>query len=318
MSIVSLTVFQNEPFETYVAGSCSCKDSPLTPRGICENSDWHYGNQICCGGIATSQPLCSKLNPSFCPDFGGTGPVSFEWYNPEMNRQGIGLTGVPISCSYHVSQFSSLDDIDKWRELSGSESQLRGVILPYFCAQRVKTCRNNSITGRPMPSCSRFMSTERDGEICRTWKNENPLLADRAMTDYCNTYPNSLDCRCLQRFANPDFNLLSPSISASPACWYRPCQEPESHLVTSDLASQVCSSEVCNEISPFFQKQLKSRIFTEKQLREITTCSPTLRRLQKYSYLSTHFSFPLWITILLVLLLIILISALVFLPVKRK
>ena len=61
---------------------------------------------------------------------------------------------------------------------SSDDPTLNSVILPSFCNTPVQTCPTDPVTGQQMTSCSRYISTGADGQICQKWLTAYPQYQD--------------------------------------------------------------------------------------------------------------------------------------------
>jgi len=261
MSLVTGQTTQNVTFESYDRGSCSCGScSAFTNQASCDSTggiiDWQYDTRSCCGSLCTRQPKCSKPSPGACPVVNGTnGSVSWVSAADQLND----LTqGRAINCTYPISAFQTADGINAWLNVFGRTQEFNTVLMPAFCSQpsQEKRCPIDPLTDEPMNECSRLISTDAEGSLCRQWQSTNPGLADAAAQNYCSTFTQSPDCLCYNRATvDPIYRAVEGEISnpTLDACWYRPCQNSPPYLIPPDQRIQPgsCPSTICQQVINF-------------------------------------------------------------------
>ena len=124
----------------------------------------------------------------------------------------------------------------------------------HFCAQPVEKgpCTNDPETGKPFEKCSRFRAAGNEGSYCRLWLNSQDETTQRsAIQDYCLNNADSGDCKCISRTGDDIYQDVVDSLAANPindGCWWKPCKNQDSYLVTPDLANPICPENICQSI----------------------------------------------------------------------
>lgn len=293
-------VVQTTPVGTYDLGICDCGVcSGSTPVATCNPGDWQYATRPCCGTRSgcPAQPSCSKVDPTVCPTFGGLPAVSAS-FSQAPN----------VTCSYTLNQFSTTDDITKYLETFGQDNQYNNTIMPAFCsgtATGAGTCPAG-VAGAPF-SCSRLMSTGADGNLCRQWAVANPTMADTAIRTYCKT-PGAFGCDCVNRQNLFHYRAFKQYINVNDACWYTPCTNPSTELITSDLTAPSCPSGFCDTVSLAYNNQKNNISFQDAQALTVCPLTPPINTTGRTNW----FLLALWI-----ILIIIVIGILVMLYYRR-
>lgn len=261
MTTVTAVVTQTVPYQTYVHGDCDCgKCSAFsTQYSTCDNNDWRYGTASCCF-TCPKQPQCSAINPAVCPTLTG-GTTSVAWTQADNNN----AAGAQVSCNYNASNFTT-SDVVAWSNAinagtfdntTDANAQYDSIIMPTFCQQQTNTCPTGSTV------CSRFVSTGADGNACRVWiangvagnKGYNSANADTAMGDYCTANPSAAECICINRSANPTYQLIEAGGYGLDSCWWKPCSNNAGGtvLIPSSLIIQPgdCTASICENIENF-------------------------------------------------------------------
>lgn len=253
---VSGTLKQTQPYSQYRNGDCECCSS----NDGCPYGDWVISHTKCGKCCVQSQPVCSVLNSALCPVI-GKGASSITWAVPN----GIGdAASAQVKCAYDLAQFQTGNDItnflngnplNPWQDQANVNKEYNETIMPYFCGQQVSTCPIDSTTGKPMPKCSRFVSTANDGSaaVCTEWITKglaqqsgfDSSVADATMKNYCTKY-NTPDCNCINRANDPDYKLIAPTQTGNAGCWWNACRNPSVSLVPStENSTTVYSRQPC-------------------------------------------------------------------------
>jgi len=191
--MISARTIQRKPVENYSTGSCDPSACRQTDSNICdwnfyddnvEVKDWEFGTEKC-PNECSNTVLCSKLDHTLCPDL--KGELSIRWDNE---------LGPPnVLCSYPLSVFEKMEDIEVYVDKWGKDDNYNHHIMPYFCSKSVTSCPENVDKNR-FKSCSRFVSNGIDGELCREWASDNDILSDKTILGYCERYATE-DCKCV-------------------------------------------------------------------------------------------------------------------------
>lgn len=288
--LVTGTTVQQTPINTYSPGVCNCNScSYQTPVATCNTGDWQYSTTPCCGKVCPAQPLCSTVDPTVCPSFGGKAAYSAN-FSQAPN----------VTCTYLTSQFQTTADITNYIATFGNTPQLSNQILPLFCAGSSTTCptttSTSSLPGITPVSCSRMLSTGQDGQICSAWAAANPAMADQAQVTYCST-AGAIGCDCVNRANNFNYRSLAQYTESNDGCWYAPCTQP-TELIPSTVVGTNCPADTCSEIEAGWTKQQNYISYSTAQ--GLTTC-PLSQPPPANSGKTTIF---LWIIVILVIVLV--------------
>jgi len=114
----------------------------------------------------------------------------------------------------------------------------------------------NSLTGTNTTPLfrSRFVIKGDIGDKCRQWalnmrdKNQKAVV-DAAYKSFCDKYPDTIECRCINRTSNPDYNIINKTMTSRipDGCWWIPCKDTFTYLVPSDVLSggKDCQATYC-------------------------------------------------------------------------
>jgi hypothetical protein len=140
-----------------------------------------------------------------------------------------------------------LPQIDNFKQKFGTSGDYNNIVANY-CQQSSDTCIIDPETGKKMPKCSRLKSTGKDGELCRSWFNQQPKpVQDTVVQNYC-AINNTPDCKCVNRAQNGVYRSLKVGKVINDGCWFTPCANPQSYLQTADVENPACPSNFCDII----------------------------------------------------------------------
>ncbi len=200
----------------------------------CPTGTWSHGTHTCV--VSGNQPICSKPNPGLCPSIGGKEATNVHFTTPPT-----------VSCSYDIDQFMNVGDIELFKQTFISPTAaVDATILPKFCGDIVSTCRSG------VDQCSRMMSTASDGNMCRTWVNANPSLADVTKNNVCSAHESLDECKCIKRsIVDPVYVAIADSFAQPIAdqCWYLPCRGTDlsDQLIPTDMQNRsLCPTVTCS------------------------------------------------------------------------
>jgi hypothetical protein len=309
-SNVSFRIKQIQPSEIApIVGFPACLSNPIS---VCPSDQRQVGVQTC-GGVGNDQPLCSKINTSLCPMIGDLPPVSIKWvsnssfsaassspnlsvqYDPNNNQN----TYPEIECTYDTSQFKSATDVAKFNLFAGTSLNINtqsnnannnstnnntqnsnNALMSSFCLNKVTTCPINPITNLKMASCSRFTSTENDGNMCRDWINSQPDK-DQILSSFCSQNATE-DCGCYLRNTNEIYKKISSNFqNVADNCWFKPCAS-SAFLIPQSLSDNkvVCPDKSGPDFNYCFR--LNS---DEKNMTTCPTSSPSSSNVVLISFL---------------------------------
>jgi len=232
---------------------------------------WATKSGTTCKAICSSPQLFDN-----CPSMGSARPNRLDIVKKNLSygckTPAVGYTEQEaaedgwhdIKCRYDPNNFKNTYEVEKWMETTGDDGKddLDEKIFPVYCSQLGDICPPDSpLDENGLSYCSRFMSQGNDGFYCNDWASRKPALADVAKRNYCKSRKGKKDpaCRCLNR-NDPEVNknhdkyviLKAIAGSANDACWYAPCSNSTSNILTSDITnpSQPCP-DVCRQINAF-------------------------------------------------------------------
>lgn len=206
-----------------------------------------------------------------------------------------------VRCVFDPTKFTSLDQIEsyvqRWGKHSTPEEDVAGgnpaydndavrnydILMKYFCSkpQEEQNCTIDPVTGKRFsPFCSTFMSTTKEGDLCRAWVNSKMNFErngsvpwnDESVQDsynmYCDHYIDANnnpgpDCACKKRNLYPGYNFAknAPGLQqegVSDGCWWIPCQDPMHYLIDKNiykdhfgLPNLNCEKMVCSNFQAF-------------------------------------------------------------------
>lgn len=239
----------------------------------CPPNEWAFYTypEFNSGGVfdnAWANQGCTTVVDSVCPTIGGTSggytinpffsesPINARYVNTLGLSENITylssnykqMNQIPVTCNYDLDSFQTFEDILKFQRAfittasaynpqEGSQI-LNTEIMPSFCSIPSSNCPldplkpGESVT---LFSCSRFTSTDTEGDMCRTWEEEYPTLADQVKIEFCsqpNAF-NSSECACINKLYNEEYRALKKNVNAPDSCWYIPCANSTQFLITS-------------------------------------------------------------------------------------
>jgi len=187
---------------------------------------------------------------------------------------------IPYTSYNAINENATFANIRQYLNTYGSNEfksdniqSLQDNLFPTLCFSPSNTCRNNSSTGIPMEKCSMIYSSSELGGLCFDWyvSQYNGLMAQR-IDAYCNTYSttdlqwwpdetgnvdpvytefSSNDCECVNRFSEPNYQLMrqSTNVIYNDACWYTVCIPDYNQLKPEiTMFDPTCPSSICAQI----------------------------------------------------------------------
>ena len=299
-----LTATQNADYISRNHKYKRCNPNPLQ----CHGDDFIYNTDNCKVGLEFDTLLyCMKkdTSPSICPMIAGHLPIKYEWnaitkkiLTNSSNNEEYGY----LDCTYSLPANADItaDDITKIdaafinpykphgkvnRELLAANTDAKNTsILTRFCSGTSTACDSTELENRDVSlpvvtTCSRFLSNDEAGTICRTFESSfgiNPTdnLADVAKLNYCGLPGNEYvtECSCLNASLCYTNNILPTCTNSAlklfgtiesvgglasggapvpPQCWYQPCQgiQGSSYLITSESFLPCPAVNICEIIN---------------------------------------------------------------------
>jgi hypothetical protein len=113
-------------------------------------------------------------------------------------------------------------------------------------------CMVDPATGTRMTECSHLKSSSNEGNNCRTWLSKlTQEEVDQVINTICVNFPELIECKCVNRGQDPQYQDIKPLTPYPDACWYLPCAGTEPFWVrsTENVAStDSCPSNICQVI----------------------------------------------------------------------
>ena len=238
--IVSGILTQHCPFDTTFGYPCES----AVP---CPFNAWGYK---CLNGTH----LCSQIDPDLCPQINGSASTSWETADSDLNSTAAGRN---VVCTYNVSQFRSLNDVQTWIANFGSTGPMYNNIMESFCLQPSFNCNNNLAVLPGLTGCSRINENSQIGLYCRSWYDSLPIT-NVSVGNFCQgaTGLHLRDCLCYNKnYVDPGYNNINKTlpINTPAACWYKPCSD-KSYLVSFNekTNSNTCPNGICTQINACF------------------------------------------------------------------
>lgn len=275
----------------------------------CLNGDWAYGERRDCGQNCIRLE-CSELDPNTCPSIGTN--IQSAW---ARDPSGNSLSPF-VSCTYDPSTFD-LDDVLEYQNQFGEDPTYNEVVMPEFCLSGTSTsCPENPHTGLPWKHCPNILDTGQTGEVCRDWRSKNIKTADDSQYRYCQSNSSDPTCACYQRSSDPVYSLISGDISFNDGCWYRPCSDPESYLVASNLINDdpPCPDEnvICPEVNRVIGESVSN--IPVSQFEKSITCPVTTTPQPEPNGTITTYRFIIIIILLVIIIFIFFLFIIIFIP----
>lgn len=262
-------------------------------------------------------PMCLSLEPGDlkdcnyqfapCPNLSsGAGLPTFKWADTSPTPfNGSTDNGNPaamlVGCNYGLNGNTfTKEDVDKWLATSFVWTDARtqaatntilggadGSPSTGYCFQQVTNCPIDILTAKPMPICSRLISTTPGP--CQSWAGKSGKFSsfvsqdiDDKMLAYCQANSTNGDCGCINRQQNSTYRLAKQAVGGviSDHCWYPPCsvQGSTSELIrTSDLAGDCPTiQQICQNVVEFINQQGASlNNQTIQNISQATNCTFT-------------------------------------------
>lgn len=202
--------------------------------------DWQTGSQEC-PVFSSPQPICAEPDKLECVvgqnDQGEDPLLSVKWNTLAPN----------ITCTYDSSKMTSLKVIKEYKTKFGETSDYNNMMINFCSSNLGKNCIVDPQTKSPFSKCSVLRSSDADGDYCREWFNrQNNSIQDTVVANYCFKNSTSPDCRCVLRTSmDSNYETVKQSSPFNDACWYPPCSNQTSYLVTSDLKNPNCPGNIC-------------------------------------------------------------------------
>jgi hypothetical protein len=252
--------------------------------------DWQLGFESCCGSMCSQQPICVKPDAGDCyigKSSKNIDPfVSVQWDGAAPN----------IKCSYNISHIDTKEQVQHFEDMFGLNDSLR---IQYCTQQVANTCPFGMSTNK----CSRLKSTDDTGSFCRLWfEEQSPAVKSATIQDYCLVNDTD-DCRCVNRYKNPEYKKIKKSSPYNDGCWFDPCADKDGiYLVTPDLINPTCPTQICQQI---FDIANANNVNVDNIKNDISCFnSDVLRPVEKNTFLKKYQKLIMAILVIIIFILI--------------
>lgn len=243
-------------------------------------------------GFFNAPVSCTLPNDALCPVIHDTtysrgsgwsvvppGTIDLE-YKSDVEKNYKNATIQPITCSYGIDAFQTFGDILQYRygfisteravDPQDALDTLNMAIMPEFCLLPSSDCPFDPL--RPghqeaTSTCSRFISLDPEGELCRSWSAEYPAYADAVKVRYCQMSENlsKPECQCVNKSLNPIYNTLKVGVNTSDSCFWGPCDNSSQFLIPSTEVSATKCPDVCGVIINNYNNRDTTIDFTDSE-----------------------------------------------------
>ncbi|QCQ67806.1 hypothetical protein ECIV_ORF51 [European chub iridovirus] len=224
---------------------CSCGGcSSFSTRVQCdrqkpeEPTNWNVGQESCCGGFCTSQPLCVPPN---------AGEVNIG--NSSKNQNPLIYAAYFRSAPNLIGQFNKtridtsaqlMSVFNKFQNRSENSANLND-IANTFCGQISKVGDK---------TLSTINNPNADGNNwCTRWFNKlSNTERDIFIQRYCSRNPKASDCKCANRAQDPIYNKTKELHVFNDGCWYSSCSDSINQILPSNVLNPTCPSNICQAV----------------------------------------------------------------------
>ena len=167
-------------------------------------------------------------------------------------------------------------------------------IMGEFCSQEGAICPNSSGN---YPTCSRFVSQDFDGQLCREWSQEGDpsdpqsaaYISNAIMKKWAQDHTdtaNPMDerytdptCGCINRQLDPAYNQLkSQAQTANDGCWYKPCSPGSVGQFLIPYTERNVDATGCSAVCEQFATIGDNVTVSNSVIDEILTCGDWTRQ----------------------------------------
>ena len=170
--------------------------------------------------------ICGQITPGICPMIGGE----------EGTVVAVEVTDqTSVTCAYSKNVLTSETAIDDYILAFGFDEDF-DLILGEACFLTTENCPIDPLTGKKMPLCSRYVSPDSSGLICRQQAllPSNQAHFKSLMEQYCRT-ETTPDCRCIDRTNTLVYDSLRSGLATEDGCWWKSCANATDFLVPPDI-----------------------------------------------------------------------------------
>ena len=154
-----------------------------------------------------------------------------------------------------------------------------------YNGQPVAPVQSNCMLLSSYPDCQKYLMSNPDLDQPAANTTRTDAALNTAMSQFCQTNINVLECQCLNReqmpvyaqygFANPSSGFPVSSMSSNPGCWYTPCRGSNQDYIYSPsqfwLKNRNCPDVVCQSILAVVNRPENS--VTMKNISMVTNCA---------------------------------------------
>ncbi len=137
------------------------------------------------------------------------------------------------------------------REQHPEYPEAREMMLNCTQFKTSNNCMVDPATGAKMPECSHLKSSSTEGDNCRQWLSGlTQQEVDQVISTICINFPELVECKCVNRAQDPQYNEVKPVAPFPDACWFIPCAGTEPFWVksTDTVAGESCPDNLCQVI----------------------------------------------------------------------
>jgi hypothetical protein len=240
---------------------------------------------------------CSGSNTTICDTIGGLGATNSKVYpDPQFytspnttnyigklisTNNPLGGSQWPQACYYNKDTITSNPDILEAFYNTLTTTGYEDIptlntldnMMSSVCALTSTNCPTIPARDNTAPTtCSRFVSNDKYGDLCRQWYTKSPSAASNVVTNYCRNNINAPECLTINYQNDPLYKEIVSTLgdigsSTPPACWFAPLfslnqstsyfnpymvtQSIEEDIQTLQTNRTCTANEVCANINRF-------------------------------------------------------------------
>jgi len=231
------TVRIDQPVQTYRVGSeCSRRSRKYkkykgrrTSNPQCDAGDFEVQNGTCSDG--SRFVICAVAPENVCPTIGDNEGEVIVIDAVQNNQETVAMA----SCGYTKDVFTSETAVTDYQDTFGADEDFL-LVLSETCFQTTENCPTDPLTQKKMPLCSRYVSPDETGEICRqeALVPGNETAFQTRMEEYCRA-ETTPDCRCIDRNTTLIYEALRTGSVTDDGCWWKWCADSTSFLVPPNI-----------------------------------------------------------------------------------
>lgn len=261
---------QTDKSSSYIPGACQCfACTAFTAKQQCntdENQirDWVIKEDVgCCATLCADQNQCVPFSKKIC--------------ETKSFKKGHWNGAAPKAVCYY--------DLNK---LKDNLPEIQTLITKFGINQRFMwdVCKiPNNIDGKLY---NPIHVSGKKGDLCREWYNHLGNGKAKFLREYCVSYPNAEDCKCVNRKNDPIYREFKKHNAINDGCWYLPCNDTsnqfvEEHLIKKDCPKILCSSviKIVGNTGTVNIDKIKSSIVCGDQQKETVNTNAQVSQVQE-------------------------------------